>query len=62
MGGGPAQMFTRLIPDRAAGENFKYVYHPHQENDALNPRDSAGQFHFGKSYDGTPRLFGDLGH
>jgi hypothetical protein len=55
-------MFTRLIPDRAAGENFKYVYHPHQENDALNPRDSAGQFHFGKSYDGTPRLFGDLGH
>ena len=34
-------MFTRLIPDRSAGEGFKYKYHAHQENDALNPRDCA---------------------
>ena len=34
-------MFTRLIPDRSAGQGFKYVYHAHQEDDALNPRDCA---------------------
>jgi hypothetical protein len=34
-------MFTRLIPDRSAGEGFTYKYHAHQENDALNPRDCA---------------------
>jgi len=35
-----ALMFTRLIPDRSAGEGAtKFVYHAHQENDPLNPRD-----------------------
>ena len=32
-------MFTRLIPDRSAGQGFTYKYHAHQEDDALNPRD-----------------------
>jgi hypothetical protein len=35
-------MFTRLIPDRAAGEGMPaYKYTPHQENDPLNPRDGT---------------------
>jgi len=35
-------MFTRLIPDRSAGESFKYKYKAHDEmaaKDGLNPDD-----------------------
>lgn len=36
-------MFTRLIPDRGAGEGVTYKYHKHEEmaaTDGLNPADS----------------------